>query len=134
MPAALEYALFWHGLIPERVYEATSVCMRRSRVFDNALGRFSYVTVPPSLFPVGMRQEQASERETFLIAGPEKALCDKVLLTRNPQARSRCAMQTFWVDDLRVDEEALGPPFGVGPRNISLLRIVKPQNSPQNRL
>jgi hypothetical protein len=89
MPAALEYALFWHGLIPERVYEATSVCMRRSRVFDNALGRFSYVTVPPSLFPVGMRQEQASERETFLIAGPEKALCDKVLLTRNLQARSR---------------------------------------------
>jgi hypothetical protein len=104
---SLEYALFWHGLIPERVYEVTSVCMRRSRVFDNALGRFSYVTMPPSLFPVGMRQEQASEGETFLIAGPEKALCDKVLLTRNLQARSCGAMQSFLVDDLRVDEEAL---------------------------
>ena len=80
---SLEYALFWHGLIPERVYEVTSVCMRRSRVFANALGRFSYVTVPPGLFPVGVRQEQASEREPFLLAGPEKALCDTVLLTRN---------------------------------------------------
>jgi hypothetical protein len=104
---SLDYALFRHGLIPERVYEVTSVCMRRSRGFANALGRFSYVTVPPSLFPVGMRQEQASERETFLIAGPEKALCDKVLLTRNLQARSRGAMQAFLFEDLRVDEEAL---------------------------
>ena len=81
--------------------------MRRSRVFANALGRFSYVKVPPSLFPVGMRQEQVSERETFLLAGPEKALCDKVLLTRNLQARSRGAMQAFLFEDLRVDEEAL---------------------------
>ena len=104
---SLEYALFWHGLTPERVYEVTSVCMRRSQVFANALGRFSYVTVPPGLFPVGMRQEQASERETFLLAGPEKALCDKVLLTRNLRARSRGAMQAFLFEDLRVDEEAL---------------------------
>ena len=104
---SLDYALFWHGLIPERVYEVTSVCMRRSRVFDNALGRFSYVTVPQSLFPVGMRQEKASERETFLIAGPEKALCDKVLLTRNLRARSRDAMQAFLFEDLRVDEQTL---------------------------
>ncbi|MBB5347675.1 hypothetical protein HNQ81_001399 [Desulfoprunum benzoelyticum] len=104
---SLDYALFWHGLIPERVYEVTSVCMRRSRVFDNALGRFSYLTAPQSLFPVGMRQEQASERETFLIAGPEKALCDKVLLTRNLRARSRDAMQVFLFEDLRLDEEAL---------------------------
>jgi hypothetical protein len=104
---SLDYALFWHGLIPERVYEVTSVCMRRGRVFDNAVGRFSYLTVPKSLFPIGVRQETASERETFLIAGPEKALCDKVLLTRNLRVRSRVAMQSFLLEDLRLDEEAL---------------------------
>ncbi len=42
-----------------------------------------------------------------MIAGPEKALCDKVLLTRNVRIRSRVAMQTFLLEDLRLDEEAL---------------------------
>lgn len=85
---SLEYALFWHGLIPERTYEITSVCMRRARVFESTLGRFSYVTVPGSLFPIGMQQETVSDRASFLNASPEKALCDKVLLTRNLRATS----------------------------------------------
>ncbi|MFP1682990.1 hypothetical protein ACLD0W_10780 [Alloalcanivorax sp. C16-1] len=105
---SLDYALSWHGLIPERSYELTSVCVRRGRVFDNALGRFSYLTVPAGLFPVGLRQHQASDQVTFLIAGPEKALCDKVLLTRNLPARSVAAMADFLFDDLRLDEAAIG--------------------------
>lgn len=104
---SLEYALSWHGLIPERVHELTSVCMRRSRVFDNALGHFSYVTMPRRLFPVGIQQEVASDQVSFLIAGPEKALCDKLLLTRRLPAMSRVTMQDFLFEDLRIDPDTL---------------------------
>lgn len=104
---SLDYALAWHGLIPERVHEVTSVCMRRSRLVVNALGRFSYTTVPRALFPVGLQQEQLSGQAVFIIASPEKALCDKVLLTRQLRATGRAAMARFLFDDLRIDDEAL---------------------------
>ena len=104
---SLDYALSWHGLIPERVYELTSVCLGRGRVLDNALGRFSYRTVPGKLFPVGMRREVVSGKVAFLMAGPEKALCDRVLLTRHLQAISRPSMRDFLFQDMRLDEEML---------------------------
>lgn len=104
---SLDYALAWHGLIPERVHEVTSVCMRRSRLVVNALGRFSYTTMPRVLFPVGLQQELLSDQAAFIIATPEKALCDKVLLTRQLRATSRATMTRFLFDDLRMDDDAL---------------------------
>jgi len=104
---SLDYALSWHGLIPERVHELASVCMRRGRVFENALGRFSYVTLPESLYPVGIEQQAASADQHYLQAGPAKALCDKVVLTRRLQISGRAGMQRFLFDDLRLDEEML---------------------------
>jgi len=43
----------------------------------------------------------------FLMAGPEKALCDRVLLTRHLQAISRPSMRDFLFQDMRLDEEML---------------------------
>lgn len=105
---SLDYALSWHGLIPERVHELTSVCMRRSRVVENDLGRFSYTVVPKTLFPVGIQQIMISDEITFLMATPAKALCEKILLVRHLQAFSSSAMQRFLFEDLRLDEDALG--------------------------
>ena len=104
---SLDYALSWHGLIPERVYEVTSVCLRRGRLFENPVGRFSYVTLPAALFPIGVQQQQAAQTQQFLIAGPTKALCDKVLLTRNLRITGRASMQRFLFEDLRIDEDEL---------------------------
>lgn len=104
---SLDYALSWHGLIPERVHEITSVCTGRGRVIDNGLGRFSYTRLPAPLYPSGITQVSASAQETFLIASPAKALCDKVLLTPRLRATSRSAMQRFLFDDLRIDPGAL---------------------------
>jgi hypothetical protein len=100
---SLDHALAWHGLIPERVHEITSVCTGRGRVIANALGRFSYARLPAHLYPCGITQASASERETFLIASPAKALCDKVLLTPRLRASSRGAMRRFLFEDLRID-------------------------------
>lgn len=104
---SLDYALAWHGLIPERVHEITSVCTGRGRVIDNVLGRFSYARLPAQVYPCGIGQASASPQETFLIASPTKALCDKVLLTPRLRATSRAAMQRFLFDDLRLDPHAL---------------------------
>lgn len=104
---SLESALAWHGLIPERVVEVTSVCMKRGRVMDNALGRFSYLTLPAEVYPVGIRTESVEQGVSFLMADPAKALCDKIMLTRHLRVTSRAAMQDFLLEDLRVDPDAL---------------------------
>lgn len=104
---SLDYALAWHGLIPERVHEITSVCTGRGRVIENALGRFSYARLPKPVYPCGITQASASPQETFLIASPAKALCDKVLLTPKLRATSGTAMRRFLFDDLRIDPGAL---------------------------
>lgn len=104
---SLEYALAWHGLIPERVHEVTSVCMGRGRVMENKLGRFSYARLPGGLYPAGIEQGELSERETFLMATPAKALCDKILLTRQLRTTGRTTMRRFLLEDLRLDEDAL---------------------------
>ena len=104
---SLDYALAWHGLIPERVHEVTSVCTGRGRIIDNPLGRFSYARLPAAVYPCGITQASASPRETFLIASPAKALCDKVLLTPRLRATSRAAMQRYLLEDLRIDAGTL---------------------------
>lgn len=104
---SLDHALAWHGLIPERVHEITSVCTGRGRVIDNALGRFSYARLPASVYPCGIVQASASVQETFLIASPAKALCDKVMLTPRLRATSRAAMHRYLFEDLRIDPDAL---------------------------
>ena len=104
---SLEFALAWHGLIPERTHEVTSVCTGRGRTIDNALGRFSYTRLPATIYPCGIVQASVSAQETFLIASPAKAVCDKVMLTPRLRATSRAAMQRFLLEDLRIDGDDL---------------------------
>lgn len=104
---SLDYALSFHGLIPERVHEVTSVCLGRGRVVDTPVGRFSYARLPAPVYPVGVLRVTRGSQVAFLMAGPEKSLCDKVLLTPNLQAVSRVAMRGFLFDDLRIDPDGL---------------------------
>lgn len=103
---SLEYALSWHGVIPEKVVEITSVTTKRSLSINNPLGRFSYHTIAPSVYPIGI-QSQPFEHGYFLLASLEKALCDKLLTTRNLRITSRQSMQNFLEEDLRIDMEVL---------------------------
>jgi hypothetical protein len=105
---SLDFALGWHGLIPEGVVEVSSVTTRRARQYDTPMGRFSYSHLPLALYGMGVRMERNPEGSTFLIASPEKALCDKVLLTRNLNALSVMAMRKYLLDDLRLDPDAVG--------------------------
>jgi len=130
---SLDYAMAWHGLIPERVVELTSVCTGRGREMQNAVGRFSYSTIPEQLFAVGLTIEAVGHHH-FWLASPTKALCDKVLLTRHLKALGKSSMRAFLLEDLRLDEEALHGfdasvlvaygSSGYKPRQFKVLRAV----------
>lgn len=102
---SLDFALSWHGLIPESVVEVSSVTPLRARHYTTALGRFSYTRLAASVYALGVQMVKNSDGSSFLIASPEKALCDKVLLTRNLRAFDVTTMQTYLLDDLRLDPE-----------------------------
>lgn len=104
---SLDYALFYHGLISEKVVEMTSVTLKRSKVFDSGLGRFSYAHLPTPFYAQGIIQISESDRIVYLIASPEKALCDKLVLMRNLRIYSSTALLDFLLEDLRLDKDVL---------------------------
>jgi hypothetical protein len=104
---SLESALSFYGLIPERVYAVRSITSRRAKSFSNPLGHFEYLTVPESYFAIGVKQEIVNDEYAFLIASPEKAVCDMIVTNRNFRIQSVKAMQKYLFEDLRVDFSGL---------------------------
>lgn len=104
---SLEFALSWHGLIPESVCEVSSVTSRRGRLFETPLGRFSYLHVPLAWLAIGVRMEAGPEGLSFLMASPAKAICDKLVLTRRLQAVSVKRVRAFLFEDLRLEAESV---------------------------
>lgn len=103
---SLDYALSYHGLIPERVEVVTSVTPRRSRDFGTPFGIFSYRMVTENRYTVGAVIEQ-SGKASFLIATPEKALIDKVWTDKRFHGVNISDYSCYLTDDLRIDPEAL---------------------------
>ena len=104
---SLEYALYFYGLIPERVVEVTSVTTRQTKRYDLPFGRFSYKHSPPKLYSVGITRIILSDQTGFLIASPEKALCDTLIFTKKLAVNSVHELRECLFDDLRIDEELL---------------------------
>jgi len=74
---SLEYAMFYHGLIPETVYEITSVSTAKTASFNNHFGVFTYSTIKKELF-FGVLNVKDENSMPVFIAEPEKALLDFV--------------------------------------------------------
>lgn len=104
---SLDSALFHWGLIPERVFEISSVTPRMSKkiMVQNVL--YSYTHLPIAYSPLGIQSISLTKTQTVLIAGPEKALCDKVITTAGINLRSRHQTLAFLVEDLRIEEDQL---------------------------
>ncbi|KIM04291.1 MAG: hypothetical protein KN64_08145 [Sulfurovum sp. AS07-7] len=103
---SLDFALWFHGLIPESVHEISSITTKRSKSFETAYGVFSYRQIKKELFNIGL-EIKAFKGGNFMIAGKEKALCDKVYFTKDIDLRSQKAMIEFLEDDLRIDMNEL---------------------------
>lgn len=100
---SLESALSYYRLIPERVYRVRSVTAKRAKQYTTPLGEFDYRTVPENYFSIGIQQEQAESKSIFLIASPEKALCDMIWLTSGLRLQSVRAVKTYLEENLRID-------------------------------
>lgn len=99
---SMESALRYYGLIPESVYTLQSMTIKHSREFKNSLGKFKYVQCPKEYFPIGVRQETKDDT-AFLIATPEKALCDLIIHTPNLNLRFQKDVRSYLEDNLRLD-------------------------------
>lgn len=99
---SLEYALHYHGLIPERVETVTSVTPGRSRVFDTPVGSFSYRMIPMAAFRLGIDRIELTDGRAFLMAVPEKALADRIVAERGSALATQRDLLSFLTDNLRV--------------------------------
>lgn len=75
---SLEAALSYHGWVPERVLTITSVSQKRSKEFKTPFGVFSYSRIPAFDY-IGVKRI-ASDKSTFFMAEPTKALVDYVIV------------------------------------------------------
>lgn len=76
---SLEYALSFHGLIPEAVFGITSVTTKKTVFFENILGKFSYQHIKPSAFR-GFKISKTAWGGSYFLADPEKAIVDFIYL------------------------------------------------------
>lgn len=102
-----ESALFYWGLIPEKVYQISSITNRPSKEFDTDIGFFTYTHVPTSYYMIGMTMLKITDKQTILMAQKEKALCDKIVTTFGIHLRSKKQVLEFLTEDLRIEIEDL---------------------------
>lgn len=100
---SLEFALSHYGLIPEAVHQITSVTTRRAKAYDTVLGRFSYQTLPKKAYPIGVQSVKNDMGHFYLMASPEKALCDMLMLTPNLNVHGVGALVALLELDWRID-------------------------------
>ena len=100
---SFDYALSFYGMIPERVSEITSATCKNEKLFDTAIGRFSYKRVSMSAYSLGVDWFYDENVGGQFIATPEKALCDKLRYDRGIGTLTQRAMIDYLKYDLRLD-------------------------------
>ena len=130
---SLESVLSYHNLIPERVYRVRSVTMKRFKMYDTPLGVFEYRTVSPEYFSIGIQQQVTQDNTAFLIASPEKALCDLIVLSSGLRLQSSKAVKIYLEENLRIDlfenrswnTEIISQCMEVGKKKTALSQLLK---------
>jgi hypothetical protein len=102
---SMESALRYYGLIPESVHIVRSITIKRSRVFKNSISRFDYISGSEDYYPIGITQKIGDDY-SFLIASPEKALCDLIAFTKELRPRFVSALLLYLEENIRLDMEA----------------------------
>lgn len=101
---SFDYALSVYSLIPETVYNTfTSATFKKckTKTYQNPFGTFIYRDVPEAVYSFGVIIKEDGEH-TYLIATPEKALCDKLYTL--PPVNTIKGLRSLLFEDLRVDE------------------------------
>ena len=103
---SFEYALAHYGLIPERVTVLTSAVFKKNknRKFHTPLGNFYYYYLPPDVYPYGIIREEEN-KQSYLIATPEKALLDMLYKVRGVTTLKN--LNSLILDDWRMDRDEI---------------------------
>ena len=104
---SLDYALSFYHLIPERVYEVTSITLKRFKKFQTPLGTFSYRSLSKKLYPLGVQWVAIDEKRSVLMATSEKALIDSLYFSGIRDFHSKAEIESWLFEDKRLDLEAL---------------------------
>ncbi|MDO4496734.1 MAG: hypothetical protein Q4B58_02710 [Bacteroidales bacterium] len=101
---SMQTALRYYGLIPEAVYTTQSMTLKHTRSFDTPIGRFEYQMMSREAFHIGVTSIN-KQSYAFLMATPEKALCD--LIANSPKVNLRYLkdVETYLEEDIRMDME-----------------------------
>ena len=99
---SMSSALRYYGLIPEAVYTKQSMTLKHSKDFDTPLGRFEYTHISKKAFSVGLTNIR-KDGYAFVIATPEKALCDLIANSPNVNLRYLKDAVTYLEDDIRME-------------------------------
>lgn len=97
-------ALRFYGLIPEEVFTTQSMTIKRGHTFNTKIGQFQYFTCSKEAFAVGITIAKAGNQQ-FLIATPEKALCDLIATTPALNLRYKRETEEYLEQHLRLDME-----------------------------
>lgn len=104
---SFEYALSYHGLIPERVYTITSATLTKAVEYATPLGNFSYQKIPTKAYSLGIDWKYNNQDGGYFIATPEKALCDKIYADKRVKNLTEDEVLEYLEEDLRIDYEEL---------------------------
>jgi predicted transcriptional regulator of viral defense system len=129
---SMSSALRYYGLIPETVYITQSMTIKHSRQFDTPVGLFSYLYVPREVFHIGLTNIVKSDF-SFIIATPEKALCDLIANSSKVSLRYMNEARQYLENDIRIDMDAfhqMNPTIFreytlVGKKSGSILTMLK---------
>lgn len=101
---SMSTALRYYGLIPEAVYVNQSMTVKHSRSFQTPIGNYDYKCISREAFAVGVRTEHVADY-AFLIASPEKALCDLIANSSKVNLRYMKDVENYLENDIRMDME-----------------------------
>lgn len=99
---SMQTALRFYGLIPENVVEIISMTPARAKNYANKVGKFRYIHCDDSYFPIGITS-LTEGMASFMIATPEKALCDTISYTPHLNLRYISEIREYIESDLRID-------------------------------
>lgn len=116
---SFESALSYYGFIPERVNIITcaTYAKNKNREYHTPIGDFYYYYLPAAVYPyeIVIREENG---QNFLIATPEKAICDTLYKTRGIENVEE--LKELLLSDWRIDNDELEK------LNISVLKSIVP--------
>ena len=101
---SMSTALRYYGLVPEAVYVHQSMTVKHSRGFQTPIGGYDYKYISREAFPIGVRSIHKGDY-AFLMASPEKALCDLIANSSKVNLRYMKDVETYLEQDIRMDME-----------------------------